>query len=104
MGKVRYGQSGYIGSRMSVNAALAYDDGEKPKSRWTRKAMLCAIEDYCELFGLPYDGSASALTKAELFERFFEWKSWHHTGKYARETDFYGLNEDKVFDTYGKEQ
>ena len=96
MSRVRYNQPGYIGCSMSVNAALAYASGEKPKSRWTKAAMLDAIADYCDLFGLPYDGRAAGLTKNALFDRFFEWKSWHHTGKYANETDFYGLDEDAV--------
>lgn len=30
MGKVRYGQRGYIGSSMSVRADAAYAVGEKP--------------------------------------------------------------------------
>ena len=96
MAKVRYNQSGYVGCSMSVNAALAYADGEKPKSKWTKAAMLGAIADYCDSFGIPYDGSVARFTKEVLFERFFEWKSWHHTGRYANETDFYGLDEEAV--------
>lgn len=98
MGKVRYNQSGYVGSSMSVNAMLAYDEGEMPKSKWTKAAMLAAIEAYCDGFGeLCYDGSAASMRKDEIFNRFFEWKSWHHTGKYANETDFYGIDEDAVW-------
>ena len=103
MGKVRYNQGGYVGCSMSVNAALAYEDGEMPKSKWSKRAMLAAIADYCDLCGIPYDGSAARLTKDALFERFFEWKSWHHTGKYANETDFYGLNESAVADYFREE-
>ena len=33
MGKVSYGQSGYVGSSMSVRAAEAYAGGEMPKSK-----------------------------------------------------------------------
>lgn len=29
---------------MSENAMYAYEDGEMPKSRWTKRAMLDAIE------------------------------------------------------------
>ena len=96
MGKVRYNQSGYVGSSMSVGAMIAYDDDEKPKSKWTKKAMLDSIERYYDCFGIDYDSGVASLKKDELFERFFEWKSWHHTGKFAQETDFYGLNEDAV--------
>ena len=96
MGKVMYNQSGYIGSSMSINAALAYGNGEKPKSKWTKAAMLDEIAGYCDMFDITYDECVEKLKKDELFERFFEWKSWHHTGKYANETDFYGLNEKAV--------
>ena len=98
MGRVWYGQPGYIGCSMSVNAREAYRSGEKPKSKWTKKAMLEAIEAYCRLFDMPYNGEFSKMKKDELFREFFHWTSWHHTGKYANETDFYGLNEEKLVD------
>lgn len=103
MGRVVYNQPGYVGCSMSVNARLAYRSGEMPKSKWTKPAMLDAIEDYCGMFGIGYDGSASKMRKEELFDRFFEWKSWHHTGKYGNQTDFYGLDEDAVLEVFGKE-
>ena len=31
---------GYISNKMSVNASLAYDGGEMPKSKWTKKAII----------------------------------------------------------------
>ena len=37
--------SGYIGYSMSRRAAEAYEDGEMPKSKWTKKAMVAAIKD-----------------------------------------------------------
>lgn len=100
MGKVRYNQAGYVGSSMSVNAALAYEQGEMPKSKWTKAAMLDEIEAYCAGQGLAYDGSAASMRKADIFDAFFEWKSWHHTGKYANETDFYGIDEDAVWEAF----
>lgn len=38
--------SGYSGWSMSRNAVAAYRDGEMPKSKWTKKAILAALEDY----------------------------------------------------------
>ena len=102
MGKVYYNQPGYVGCSMSVNATLAYLSGEKPKSKWTKKTMLAAIEEYCNALGVPYDGRAARLTKDVLFDKYFEWKSWHHTGKYANETDFYGLDESAIENEYGR--
>ena len=98
MGRVRYNQSGYVGYAMSENAMHAYENGEKPKSKWTKRAMLEEIESYCWLFDMPYGGEFSKMKKDELFDTFFEWKSWHHTGQYANETDFYGLDEGKLVD------
>lgn len=94
MGKVTYNQSGYVGSSMSERALEAYDHGEMPKSRWTKKAMLESIADYCETMEIPVPADVPNLKKAELFEKYFCWTSWHHTGKFANETDFYGIDED----------
>jgi hypothetical protein len=96
MSKVTYGQRGYVGSSMSQNAALAYASGEMPKSKWTKRRMLEEIRSYCEMFGVKIADDVPDMKKDELFERFFEWKGWHHVGKYANEVDFYGLDEDAV--------
>lgn len=94
MSKVTYGQRGYIGSSMSVRAHEAYEDGEMPKSKWTKTAILDAIKRFCEEDDLVYDPSIEKIKKADLWGAFIEWKSWHHTSKYANMTDFYGLNEE----------
>lgn len=94
MGKVSYNQNGYVGSSMSVRALEAYESGEKPKSKWTKAAMLAEMRGYCEDYDIRY--VEPKMTKDELFDRFFEWTSWHHTGKFANPTDFYGLNEEAV--------
>ena len=96
MGKVKYNQPGYAGCSMSLRARAAYMSGEMPKSKWTKQAMLDAIIAYCEEFGIEFDRRRMRYDKATLFVKFFEWKSWHHTGKYANVTDFYGLNEEAV--------
>lgn len=35
--------SGYSGYSMSNNAVDAYESGEKPRSKWTKKVLLSAI-------------------------------------------------------------
>lgn len=95
MGKVSYNQSGYVGCSMSERAVMAYESGEKPKSKWTKAAMVAEIESYCDDYDLPLP-DLTGMTKDEIWREFFEWKSWHHTGKYANVTDFYGLNERAV--------
>ncbi len=93
--------SGYVGWSMSKRAAQAYDEGQKPKSKWTKGAMLNAIRAFCKSTEktddpIPYDRSIEKLGKREIFERFFEYKSWHHTSKHFNVTDFYGLDEEAV--------
>ena len=41
--------------------------------------------------------------KDQIFDRYFEYKSWHHTGKFYHETEFYGLDEDMLsYDFFGE--
>ena len=91
---------GYLGWSMSVRAAEAYENGERPKSRWTKKAMLHEIALYVEEYDIDMSDDAKAylgkLTKDEMFSRFFYPSSWHHTSKYFNATDFYALEEDAV--------
>jgi len=98
MGRVMYNQNGYCGCSMSTRAVIAYESGERPKSRWTKQAMLEAIERCCHDEGIAYDATKFRFTKAELFNRFFEWTSWHHTGKYANVTDFFGVDAEAVIE------
>ena len=100
MSKVTYGQGGYDGTSMSTRARLAYATGEMPRSRWTKAAIIDAVKGYCEDLGLTYDATVEKARKAELFGTFMEVKSWHHTGRYAAETDFYGLDEQAVADRF----
>lgn len=100
MGKVSYNQTGYVGSSMSENAVLAYNAGEKPKSKWTKTQMIATLKTYCEEFDLAYDATIEKMTKATIFDAFFRWTSWHHTGKFANETDFYGLDDSAVLERF----
>lgn len=89
--------SGYIGHSMSRRAAEAYEDGEMPKSKWTKKAMVAAIQAYCDEFDMLFaPDMLKGLRKDEMFERFFHESSRHHTSKFFNETDFYKLDEDEV--------
>lgn len=89
--------SGYRGWSMSVRAAEAYENDEMPKSRWTKRAMLARIREYCDDYGAELSDAAIAclegLSKDELFRRFFYRSSWHHTSKFFNATDFYALDE-----------
>ncbi|MDY5272512.1 hypothetical protein [Tractidigestivibacter sp.] len=94
MSMVAYNQTGYDGQSMSIRAREAYESGEMPKSRWTKAAMLAAIQAWCRDADRVVLPEVAKLRRDELFERLFTAKSWHHTGKYAAATDFYGVDED----------
>lgn len=99
---VQFNQNGYIGSSMSVRAIEAYNQGEMPKSKWTKSAMLEAIayaiqENDFEITDEQWV-NIQKLNKESIFNNFFEWSSWHHTSKYANETDFYSVNEGALDD------
>jgi len=86
-----YGNSGYVGQSMSVRAAAAYDAGESPMSKWTKVAILDAIE---EVYGKEALDHCRKLSLQELRDEFLNQRGWHHSGKYFHETDFYGFNSD----------
>ena len=96
MSRVAYGQKGYIGASMSANARAAYEAGEMPRSKWTKAAILGALRGYCDEMDLLYDPAVESETRAALFDRFIAYSSWHHTGAYARETEFFALDEAAV--------
>lgn len=88
MAKVSYGQSGYVGCKMSERAKEAYDNGERPMSKWTKWDILSELE-----YDLDDDTIArlSKYSTQALKNVCLEWTSWHHTGSYANETDFYSV-------------
>lgn len=84
---------------MSLNAELAYGRGEAPKSKWTKAKLIEAytgaikvLADFREWMDKDeYIAKLSKYTKAEL-EKGLSYCGWHHTGKFANETNFYGLD------------
>lgn len=82
---------GYNGYSMSNRAVAAYEAGERPKSQWSKSAILEELEalelDTRELKRLPL---------AILRDLTLTKSSWHHTSSRYNRTDFYmvGLSED----------
>ena len=87
--------AGYNGYSMSNNAVAAYEDGEKPLSKWTKADILdeirrqevelrCSVES---LRCLP-----AKVLKGTCLTR----SSWHHTSSYYNKTDFYSLDVDEI--------
>lgn len=86
--------SGYIGRSMSVNAANAYKTGEKPLFKWSKTELVDAISSISENRNI--EAVIKLLTVKELQDNFLKQSSWHHTGAFFSETDFYSINEKAV--------
>lgn len=85
---------GYINHSMSVNAQIAYDQGEKPLSKWNKRDIIKAILE--EPGNIHTKESLEKLNLATLKENFLEWSAWHHTSKHYNQTDFYKINAEQV--------
>ena len=91
---VNLNQAGYLGQSMSVRAKNAYDNGEKPFSKWKKDEIISEMEQ------LGFE--PKTIQKAETFNavqlRFIalKYSSYHHTGKFARKTNFFRVNDDEI--------
>ena len=95
--------SGYHGFSMSNRAVEAYNNDEKPFSKWTKQDILDVIEEYKQesddlavhLFYTVFYELAKVradVLKAHLLHK----SSWHHTGKFCNCTDFYSIDFDLI--------
>lgn len=84
---------GYHGYSMSKRAASAYINGEKPLSRWTKKAIIAAISEWEESNNRLMTVAVNKMTRDDLIERYIRYSSWHHTSKMINVTEFYQLSE-----------
>ena len=84
--------SGYKNYSMSNNAIAAYENGERPLSKWTKSEILDGIaeidDEKAEI--------CNKLTLSELKSRFLRYSSWHHTSEYYNCTDFYEIDSNAV--------
>ena len=75
---------------MSTNASLAYLNGEMPKSKWNKKAIIEFLEN---------EDRPDLVEKAQplpyyVLAQYLKCTSWHHTSKFYNQTDFwiFGIN------------
>lgn len=82
--------SGYNGFSMSNMAVWAYEDGEKPLSKWRKADIIEAVEEIIE------DKELIKLIKkvnlTTLKDKMLVYSSWHHTSSRCNKTDFYKIN------------
>ena len=84
--------AGYYGYSMSNNAVEAYENGERPLSKWRKSDILEAIS----VSEIELKCSISKLQKLPvkvLKEVCLTYSSWHHTSNYYNQTNFYTLDE-----------
>lgn len=95
--KIYIKSAGYSGYSMSNNAVAAYENGEMPKSKWTKTLILEALNDMD--VATEIQNAAKKLPVNALKEIFLHKTSWHHTSKMYNATDFYSVNPDVSMDT-----
>ena len=81
---------GYVGYSMSVNAKYAYDTGEKPYSKWTKRNIISFISNN---FGNEWKEKYEKFSLDTLKSVLLCQSRWHHTSKYFNETTFYYIPE-----------
>lgn len=80
---------------MSRNAIEAYENGEAPKSAWSKNMMLAAINAIIDMENLPLNRDVFTRMKRDsLLRLFFIKSSAHHTGTNYIMTDFYTVDAD----------
>lgn len=87
--------AGYNGFSMSNNAVAAYEDGEKPLSKWTKADIFDTIKDT----GIELKCSIEKLRRLPikvLKEVCLKYSSWHHTSNHYNKTEFYSLDINRM--------
>ncbi len=85
--------AGYSGYSMSNNAVDAYENGEKPYSKWTKQDLLIGYSQVCKESGFEiYD--LSKIRVDILKRQLLVCSSWHHTSSRYNKTDFYEISVD----------
>lgn len=80
---------------MSNNAVAAYENGEKPLTKWSRSEILESIEDAVNTGELMLGFGKEKLKKIPvnmLKGLCLSCTSWHHTSKRFNSTNFYSLD------------
>lgn len=79
--------AGYNGWSMSNNAVQAYEDGEKPLSKWTKQTF---IETIAGMTGKDEEEVKKALKPyavSTLRSQLLSLSSWHHTSSHLQQDE-----------------
>lgn len=88
----------YLPERLAANPLQAMESDSDIEA--IADAVIAAIKDACDDLDLAYDPAIEKMKKDELFHTFLYNSSWHHTGKFFNETDFYAIDEDALADRF----
>lgn len=90
--------SGYIGKKMSVRAAEAYDSGEMPLSKWSKTKIVSSINEFMkdDEWEIHFDLEKFKKLSLNEMRSFLYASSWHHTGSFYSKTKFYSLDGEKL--------
>lgn len=88
---------------MSINAASAYEAGEKPLSKWTKCAIIRAAQAQlkdCDLSGEEKNNRLNLLKLQSLptLKNLLKYRASHHTSKMYNFTGFYYFDLDELTD------
>lgn len=93
--RIRYSEElegGYNNTKhMSNRAVRAYENSEMPISKWNGQALDEAIEYTSDASQEVVDILKSLPVEAK--KNLLKWSSWHHTGIFFNETDFYTIGD-----------
>ena len=87
--------AGYDNYSMSNNAVMAYETGEKPKSKWTKKEIIEELRDQSEYLNVDIN-ELKKLPISTLREIALVQSSWHHTSSYFNRTAFYIVDASRI--------
>ena len=85
--------AGYNGWSMSNNAVQAYEDGEKPLSKWTKNVLVYELADALDAEPEEVAEVLKPYTVKEVKDKCLTYSSWHHTSSRYNRTAFYELDD-----------
>lgn len=85
--------AGYHGWSMSNNAVQAYEDGEKPLSKWTKKTLVYELADALDTEPEEVEKVLKPYALKEVKDKCLIYTGWHHTSSHYNRTSFYALDD-----------
>ena len=85
--------AGYHNYSMSNNAVAAYENNEKPLSKWTKQEIINQVLEVNPAL----DEKLLKSIKVKILKSYMLHRtSWHHTSNYYNRTDFYSLDDEYI--------